>query len=66
MSTDDAQLTEAMVGKLEQAETRFEELNQLLADPEVLSDPQRLQEIGREQSSLQGLISLWPLQYLQE
>ena len=51
-----AQLPDVISEKLGQAEQRFEELNQLLADPDVLADYERLQELGREQSALQGLV----------
>ena len=56
MLIEGIQLPDVISDKLEQAEQRFEELNRLLVDPEVLADHERLQELGREQSSLQGLV----------
>ncbi|MBW3632247.1 MAG: peptide chain release factor 1 [Chloroflexi bacterium] len=38
-------------------ERRYDELEQLLADPEVTGDHLRLQEIGRERSELEGVVT---------
>jgi peptide chain release factor 1 len=50
-------MSDVLIERLEQSEQRFEELNRLLGDPEVLADYERLQELGREQSSLQDLVA---------
>lgn len=42
---------------LELAEKRYEEINELLADTEVLADHQRLQSLSREQASLQEVVT---------
>src|SRR5215204_411108 len=38
-------------------ERRYDELEQLLADPEVTGDHLRLQEIGRERDELEGVVT---------
>jgi peptide chain release factor 1 len=38
-------------------ERRYDELEQLLADPEVTGDHLRLQEIGRERAELEGVVT---------
>ena len=45
-----------MFDKLQIFENRFEELNQKLYDPSVVSDPAQYQEIMKETSSLQPLV----------
>jgi len=40
-------------------ERRFDELDQLLADPTVTGDHLRLQEIGRERADLDGVVSAY-------
>ncbi len=45
-----------MFDKLEIFESRYEELNQKLYDPSVVSDPAQYQEIMKETSSLQPLV----------
>ncbi len=42
---------------LRQAETRYEELDQQLADPAVGRDPDRLRVIGQEQAELEPLVT---------
>ena len=37
-----------MLHKLAEVEARYEELNRLLSDPEVLSDQNRLREVAKE------------------
>ncbi|MFC1962425.1 peptide chain release factor 1 [Chloroflexota bacterium] len=46
-----------MLEKLNQLERRYEELNQLLAQPEVVSDNKRLQSLARERSSLEKVVA---------
>ncbi len=45
--------------KLEQIEQRFEELNTKLADPEVIGDPRRLREIGKEHRELSKVVEAY-------
>lgn len=45
-----------MLEKLLTIEEKYEELTRLLADPSVLSDPQRYQRYSKEQAELQPLI----------
>ncbi len=42
--------------QLQRIEERFEELNRLLSDPEVLSDYSRMTELAQERSSLEELV----------
>ena len=44
---------------LAEIERRFEELEQQMADQAVATDPQRLQEIGRERAELQDVVSTY-------
>ena len=37
-------------------ENRYDELEQLMADPTVTADHLRLQEIGRERAELEGVV----------
>ncbi len=48
-----------MLERLAEIEARFEELTELLADPEVLADHRRIEEIGRERSQLQVIVDLY-------
>jgi len=47
--------TASFLDTLRDIERRFDELERQLADPEVTSDPQRLQEIGRERAEIERL-----------
>jgi peptide chain release factor 1 len=40
-------------------ERRFDELEQLMADPAVTADHLRLQEIGRERAELEEVVSAY-------
>tara|TARA_B100000674_G_C37825148_1_gene907735 strand:- start:37 stop:1101 length:1065 start_codon:yes stop_codon:yes gene_type:complete len=48
-----------MFSKLDEVETRFEELTARMADPEVAGNPKRYAEIAREQSSLAETVEVW-------
>jgi peptide chain release factor 1 len=48
-----------MFPKLELAQKRYEELNQQLAQPEMLADPKRLQELSKEKASLEHIVGLY-------
>ena len=47
-----------MLDKLDTIETRYDELETLLADPEVSADYSRVRKLAREHASLKGLASL--------
>lgn len=44
------------VGKLESIVRRYAELEQLLCDPKVLADPQKLNSLNRERAGLTGVV----------
>jgi len=46
-----------MLDKLESIEKRYGELNQLMSQPEVTSDPKRMQELAQEQSAIEDLVA---------
>ncbi len=43
--------------KLEKIKRRFEEVESLMADPEVATDPSRMQELGQEHSRLEDIVA---------
>jgi len=52
-------LTRTMFDKLDEVEARFEEIRRKLADPEVLSDPDRLRELSREEHELEPIVATY-------
>jgi peptide chain release factor 1 len=46
-----------MFNRLETIEKRYEELNQLIAQPELSTDPARLQALAQEQASLEDTVT---------
>jgi peptide chain release factor 1 len=48
-----------MFEKLEAVEVRYEELNHLMADPQVVTNPDRLREYGQEAAELEGLVQAY-------
>jgi peptide chain release factor 1 len=48
-----------MLERLAEIETRYEELTRLLADPDVIADHRRVEEIARERSGLEAVVSLY-------
>jgi peptide chain release factor 1 len=46
-----------MFEKLETLEMRYQELNQLMAQPEVAADPERLQSLAKEQAAIADLVA---------
>jgi peptide chain release factor 1 len=46
-----------MINRLESIEKRYEELNELIAQPEVSSNITRLQSLAQEQSSLEDIVT---------
>ncbi|MDN4071567.1 peptide chain release factor 1 [Fictibacillus terranigra] len=48
-----------MLERLETIEARYNKLNDLLSDPEVISDTNKLREYSKEQSSLQDTVAVY-------
>ncbi|MBA7593548.1 Peptide chain release factor 1 [subsurface metagenome] len=46
-----------MLEKLEAVERRYEELNALMAQPEIAVDPERLQSLAKEQAAISDLVA---------
>ena len=49
----------SVLDKLAELEQRFEELERLLADPEIVTDPQRLAQLGRERAELEEIVTVY-------
>lgn len=52
-------LSPGMQKRLEQAGERFEELERLLAQPDLANDPNQFTALSREYGDLQGIVSAW-------
>src|SRR5690625_4358340 len=48
-----------MLDKLVMLEERYEKLNELLSDPEVISDVNKLREYSKEQSDMEEVVSMY-------
>ncbi|GAB2542000.1 peptide chain release factor 1 [Gracilibacillus alcaliphilus] len=48
-----------MLDRLEALEARYEKLNELLSDPEIISDSKKLREYSKEQSDLQDVTAAY-------
>ncbi len=48
-----------MLERLAEIQRRYEELTALLADPDVLSDHRRVEELGRERAGIETVVRLW-------
>ncbi|MFC4386498.1 peptide chain release factor 1 [Gracilibacillus marinus] len=48
-----------MLDRLESLEARYDKLNELLSDPEVINDTKKLREYSKEQSDLQDVITAY-------
>ncbi|WP_226036289.1 peptide chain release factor 1 [Aquibacillus saliphilus] len=48
-----------MLDRLESLETRYDKLNELLSDPDVISDTRKLREYSKEQSDLEDVIQVY-------
>lgn len=48
-----------MLDKLELIEKRYEELNQLMAQPEVAADSQRLQQLSKEKAGFEDIVTIY-------
>ena len=57
MATVIIMLDETVLNKLAQIEDRYEQLNELMAQPEVAADINRLQTLVREQNQIVGVVS---------
>lgn len=53
------ELNREIVTRLEGAEARYNELHELMAQPEVATDPTRLRQLAKEQSGLEELVSVF-------
>jgi len=51
--------TVSVLDKLQELEQRYIELEHLLADPEIVTDPQRLAQLGRERAELEEIVSVY-------
>lgn len=48
-----------MLDKLQALEARYEKLNELLSDPEVISDTKKLRDYSKEQADLQEIVQVY-------
>ncbi|MGH0600118.1 peptide chain release factor 1 [Bacillus mycoides] len=48
-----------MLDRLQAVENRYEKLNELLSDPEVISDTNKLREYSKEQSDIQDTVEVY-------
>lgn len=46
-----------MIERLQQLEKRYDELGEMMSEPEVSPNPERLQELGRERGALENIVS---------
>jgi len=46
-----------VIDKLEQLEQRYDQLSELMADPNIVNDNDKLRQYGKEQSDLQAIVS---------
>jgi len=49
----------AMFDRLELIQKRYEELSQLIAQPEIASDAKRLQDLSKERANLKDIVSIY-------
>ncbi|MFO7762535.1 MAG: peptide chain release factor 1 [Wenzhouxiangellaceae bacterium] len=52
-------MTPGLQQRLEQAVERFEEIERLLAEPELAEDPKRFTTLSREYADLQSIVETW-------
>ncbi len=48
-----------MFDRLQAVEDRYEKLNELLSDPEIVNDPNKLREYSKEQSNIQETVEVY-------
>jgi len=58
-SKQDYEPMSKLMETLGEIERRYNELDELFADPAIATDPQRLQEIGRERAELEEVVSAY-------
>ena len=54
-----AERVDCVLDRLESLEARYDKLNELLSDPEVINDSKKLREYSKEQSDLQDIITAY-------
>src|SRR5690606_36020871 len=59
IAADGGETMTILTSKLDQLEARFEELDRLLADPEVVTNPEKLAEYGRERADLEEVVTTY-------
>ncbi len=57
LCAEEASLSDPLLDKLTNLETRYEELNNLMVQPDVIADPQLLERYGREYATLEPLVT---------
>lgn len=57
--SEDEKEVENVLDRLESLEARYDKLNELLSDPEVINDSKKLREYSKEQSDLQEVITAY-------
>ena len=48
-----------MFDRLQAVEERYEKLNELLSDPEIVNDPNKLRKYSKEQSDIQETVEVY-------
>ncbi|MET1029791.1 PCRF domain-containing protein, partial [Domibacillus tundrae] len=48
-----------MFDRLQAVEDRYDKLNELLSDPDIVNDPKRLRDYSKEQSDIQGTVEAY-------
>ncbi|MGQ0419723.1 PCRF domain-containing protein, partial [Bacillus sp. HC-Mk] len=48
-----------MLDRLQAVENRYEKLNELLSDPAIISDSNKLREYSKEQSDIQETVEVY-------
>jgi peptide chain release factor 1 len=48
-----------VIDRLQAVEDRYERLNELLSDPEIVNDPKKLKEYSKEQSGIQETVNVY-------
>ena len=49
----------SVIDRLQAVEDRYDRLNELLSDPEIINDPKKLREYSKEQSSIQDTVQAY-------
>ncbi len=57
LCAEEASLSDPLLDKLTNMETRYEELNNLMVQPDVIADPSLLERYGREYAGLEPLVT---------